>query len=77
MSQKITASELQRIALRLSNQCFVRHWLHWNYPCVDPWVMAIECRDAKHNPIRVKDLDQAGFEWDEEDKRHYVDRGWL
>jgi hypothetical protein len=74
----MTASELQSIVLRLSNSAFVRHWLHWNYPCETPWVMAIEVRDLDggqgFQPKRVPHLEDLGFEWDEVDRRHYIDR---
>lgn len=35
--------ELQRIVLRLSNQTWVRYWIHWNYP-QNPMKMAINLR---------------------------------
>ena len=65
--------ELQRIATRLSNQCFVRHWLHWNAPH-EPAIMAIECRDSWGRPQQVSDMRKYGFEWDEIDHRYYINR---
>lgn len=41
----MTAKELQRIAVRVSNNCFCRHWLHFNHPQQTPWIMAIQARD--------------------------------
>ena len=67
------ADELQRIATRLSNQCFVRHWLHWNTP-YHPVVMAIECRDWRCKPMQIQDMEKHGFEWDELDQRYYAYR---
>jgi hypothetical protein len=34
-------TELQRIVLKLANQCHVRYWIHWNHPEQQPWLMAI------------------------------------
>lgn len=36
----MSAEELKRIVLMLSNQAFVRYWLYYNYP-EDPPLMAI------------------------------------
>lgn len=37
----MTLEALLVIIVRLSNQCFVRYWAHWNYPCEAPWLMAV------------------------------------
>ena len=67
------AEELQRIATRLANQCFVRYWLHWNHP-YEPHYMAIECRDFRMQPMQISDMEKYGFEWDEVDRRYYIER---
>ena len=67
------AEQLQQIATRLANQCFVRYWLHWNYP-YEPHYMAIECRDFRMQPMQVSDMGKYGFEWDEVDRRYYIER---
>ncbi len=67
------AEELQRIATRLANQCFVRYWLHWNHP-YEPHNMAIECRDRWMEPMQISDMEKYGFEWDEIDRRYYIER---
>ncbi|MBW4583473.1 MAG: hypothetical protein KME42_28250 [Tildeniella nuda ZEHNDER 1965/U140] len=36
----MTLNAFLKVVQRLSNSCFVRHWLHWNYPA-NPPVMAI------------------------------------
>lgn len=68
------ADELMQIATRLANQAFVRYWLHWNYPCEDKWLMAIEVRGRWGRAVEVPDLIKKGFEWDEFDGRHYIER---
>lgn len=40
----MTADELQRIATRLGNSCWCRHWLNYNHPN-NPRMMAIQCMD--------------------------------
>jgi hypothetical protein len=70
----MTAKKLQDIAVRLSNAAWVRHWLHWNYPTRSPWVMAIQVRDVEGRSIHIRSLDTIGFEWDEDDQMHYIDR---
>lgn len=67
------ADEMMRIATRLANSCFVRYWLHWNDP-YEPHYMAIECRDFRMQPMQVRDMEKYGFEWDEVDRRYYVER---
>lgn len=61
----MTASELQRIALRLSNQGWCRHFLHWRYPCQDQWLMAIQFAEMdERGRLRVatfKPLEAKGF----------------
>lgn len=37
----MTSEKLKQIAVRLSNSCYVRYWLHFNCPQEDPVVMAI------------------------------------
>lgn len=42
----MTADELQAIVIRLSNSCWVRYWLHWNYP-QNPVQMALHAVEFK------------------------------
>ena len=84
MSGEMSASKLQRIVLTLANGSHVRYWLHWNYPCEKPWVMAVEILrfncDAAEGPtdrmvgVQAEGMERHGFTWDEHDKRYYVDR---
>ena len=56
----MNADRLQSIAARLGNSFWTRHWLHWNYPLSDPWLMAISCLDSEGNPVHVA-LEGRGF----------------
>lgn len=55
-----TADRLQYVAMRLGNGCFCRHWLHWNYPSRDPWLMAVSCLDSEGGRMRAP-LEKLGF----------------
>ena len=69
------ATELQNLARLLSNNSFVSHWLHWNYPQRKPWLMAIECKDRSTlKSVEVRDLVDRGFYYNAEDGRHYIER---
>ncbi len=60
----MTATELQRIALRLSGYGWCRHWLHWNYPYQESWRMAIQLLNREgdvYEPVRVPTLEEKGF----------------
>lgn len=67
------AGELQRIALRLSNSCWCRHWLNFNSP-ENPRKMAIQVLDCVPNenpeaeieftPKPVPELEKLGFKLD-------------
>jgi hypothetical protein len=79
----IRALDLISCASHLANAAFVRYWLHWNYPCRDPWVMALEVRDWRERgcdsgmvlqPVQVAELERRGFEWDDVDQRYYANR---
>lgn len=70
----MTADELRRIVVRLANAAFVRYHLHWNQPCRDPWVMAIQVRDHDDVPVHVLPLDARGFVWDEVNRIHFINR---
>lgn len=70
----MTADKFHEIVLRLANASWVRYWLHWNYPSQAPWVMAVQARDYQGWPVRVLPLNTLGFEWDEEDRMHFIDR---
>ena len=64
MSNGIPISEMQRIAVRLSNGGWVRWWAMWNYPSL-PAKMAIQVLDVdrtgKFVPVEVKDISNYGF----------------
>jgi hypothetical protein len=64
--------ELERIVLKLSNQCHVRYWKHWNYPQKNPWQMAFHLmhyREELHSENLKRELTEQGF------ARQYTDRG--
>lgn len=60
-SKGITADKLQSLVLRLSNQCYVRHWLHYNYPEESPWLMAIALHNHPNFSILEEELTAIGF----------------
>lgn len=64
----MTADELQRIAMRLSNSGWCRYFLHWSYPAQDPWLMAVQVRDADGRPVEVKELTDAYGFWPAPDR---------
>ena len=66
----MTADDVHALVVRLSVEYFVRYWPHWNHP-YEPEVRAIECRDVRNESVRVKELEQVGFQWDEVDHRYY------
>lgn len=76
---KMTADELQRIVVRLSNQAWVRHWLHYNRP-EQPAVMAIQVVEYKKalngkvllTPVECKELEKLGFVMDDNIFFRYV-----
>jgi hypothetical protein len=56
----MTSDRLQSIARRLGNSFWCRHWLHFNYPLQEPWLMAVSCLDGDGNPLNVA-LEGLGF----------------
>ena len=62
MSKGITADKLQTLVLRLSNQCYVRYWLHYNYPEESPWLMAIALHNCPNLSILEEELTAIGFQ---------------
>ena len=56
----MTANDLQRIAVRLSNQSWCRHWLNYGDRHTDVQ-MAIQCRDSYGNPTEIKCLLELNF----------------
>lgn len=60
----MTAIELQRIALRLSNSGWCRHWLNFNHP-QNPRIMAIQVVDFQSEenigPVKVHGIEAEGF----------------
>lgn len=56
----MTATGLQNIARRVSNQSWCRYWLNYGDKH-KPVTMAIQCRDANGKPEAVPDLLKLGF----------------
>jgi hypothetical protein len=54
----VTADQLQRFAVRLSNSGYTRHWLHWNHPIICPVRMAISVIAPNGTAKRIRDFDQ-------------------
>ena len=59
----MTATEIQNIARRLANSCWVRYWLHYNYPQESPWLMAISIMGAKEIGDINIELTRLSFEY--------------
>lgn len=66
----MTATELQRIALNVSNSLWCRHWLNFNHP-QNPRKMAIQALDCEavddkgriaFRARRMKEFEKLGFE---------------
>ena len=57
----MTLEALLVIVVRLSNQCFVRHWAHWNYPCESPWLMAISLLSDGDLSALIAELKEKGL----------------
>jgi hypothetical protein len=60
----MTASELQRIVVRLSNWGWCRYWLHHNYPRQDPWLMSVQIADfvaGQLGAVEAPELESEGF----------------
>ncbi len=66
-------AELQRIVLRVSNQVLCRWYAHFNYPCEEPWLMAIEIPTGFANGYFETEIIQQGFNlWSRYDTTIYV-----
>lgn len=38
----MSIDDFEHLVLKLANQTPTRYWKHWNHPCRDPWIMAVE-----------------------------------
>lgn len=56
----MTANQLQRIACRLSNSSWCRHWLNLHNSRTDV-IMAVQCLDERGRPAQIRDLERLGF----------------
>lgn len=63
----MTAAELQNLAMRLSENLYVRHTLHRK-------TMALECLGPDRKPRRVLPLERMGFTWDADHGVHWIVR---
>ena len=52
--------ELQKIAVKLGNGQWCRHWYQWGYTN-SPWIMAVQVRGYSGSPIGCDDLKKYGF----------------
>lgn len=53
-------SELERIAIKLGNGQWCRHWYHWGQTD-KPWIMAVQIRSYSGSPVGCDDLKKHGF----------------
>lgn len=72
---EVTAHELQRIASRLSNQCWCRHWLNYGDRRTGV-IMAIQCVDildsGRFTPARVNGIEELGFTLADDERLLYT-----
>ena len=52
--------ELQRLALKLGNGMWCRHWYQWGQ-IEKPWIMALQIRSFSGSPVGCDDLKKHGF----------------
>lgn len=64
----MTLTKFNRIILKLSNGCWVRYWVHWNYPN-NPCQMAFSAKeyDGANSALYEEDFIKEGF------KKKYID----
>lgn len=56
----MTVAELRQIVILLANSCYVRYWVHYNYPNQSPWLMAISVQSDNVEQL-AKELGEKGF----------------
>lgn len=66
----MTLEELQNIVLAIANHSHCRYWVHWNYPCENPWIMAINVDGYKPQSF-FNEMRDKGFEVNHM-KRHLI-----
>jgi len=52
--------ELERMAIRLGNGQWCRHWYQWG-GYAEPWIMALQIRTCSGSPVGCDDLKKFGF----------------
>ena len=57
----MTLEDLLSIVVWLSNQCFVRYWAHWNYPCESPWFMGLSLLSGGDLSALIAELKEKGL----------------
>jgi hypothetical protein len=63
----MTLDRLQGIVLRLANVVPVRYWMHFNYPCQEPWHMAVKIYPAIPPSQFRHEMKSLGGRWDDND----------
>lgn len=53
----IHIKQLQSMALKLANSCWVRWYAHWNYPRREPWEVAISLADISGASVELYERD--------------------
>ncbi|GGG61426.1 hypothetical protein [Hymenobacter glacieicola] len=58
----MTIKEFQHVVFRLSNTCFVRHWMNWKERSEPPYYMAFTLIDWEGQPLQpyLGDLERYG-----------------
>lgn len=72
----MTLKDFERIVLILSNQGWIRYWIHWNYPQKSPWKMAISFFSPEYRkqfgPNLKEVLAKQGFSFETQEGHEYA-----
>ncbi len=58
----MSIEEMLQIVRILSNSCWVRWWVHWNYPQETPWKIAFCPIDDTGRPIGIDETRLSDYE---------------
>lgn len=63
MKKTLTVAEFEYLVARLSNSCFVRHWIKWAAPGCEGYELALCCIDWQGQPLHPYAGDLAEFDY--------------
>jgi hypothetical protein len=58
----MTLDDFERLVLKLANQMPTRYWKHWNHPCCEQWLMAVQFHIDRPEPRLMKELEERGLQ---------------